>query len=216
MKRICLTLAICGFLSVSAYATPISGVKTIKISDNGGGDWFYLEEVNIYNVAGTDVASLAFGATGTPNFGPAFGSTATGAIDDIVANCCGTGTHGAVAASAGVENYTIVLPSVQDIDAIAKPIEIHNRLDGCCPARPENIDIEFFDAGGTPILVDDGTGVATAVFSVNGAGDFTTNFGYGGGTLEIEGIIPEPSSGILLLIGMAMFACRRRCGRNRR
>ncbi len=185
-------LAVTLVATASALANPISGVSAIRITDNDG-NWFYQEEVNIYNLAGTDVASLSFGSTTTLNFpGTSFGSTPTGVIDDIIGNCCGTGTHGNVAASAG-QFIEINLPSPQVIDAVNFPIEIHNRQDGCCPDRVENIDIEFLDELNNPIAVLDANGDFTDVFSLNGPGSFDTTFGPGGGTISIVGT-PEPAS----------------------
>ncbi len=195
---------ILGFVGVvalaasTALAAPITGVKDIEIIDNDG-NWFYLEEVNIFNTAGTDVASLAFGSTGTPvGFpGNSFGSSPTGAIDDLIGNCCGTGMHGNTASSMG-QTYLISLPTPQDIDAMSFPIEIFNRQDGCCPERVENLDIRFLDEFGSPIEVEDAMGNPTTTFSLTGSASFDTTFGPGGGTISINGIssqvIPEPTS----------------------
>jgi len=181
--------------SASASAVVIQGVKQIRITDNNG-NWFYLEEVNVFNTAGADVASTSFGATalktfGTPNFTPAFGSTTQGAINDVVSACCGNGTHSNSASAVPAHNYTITLPYSQDIDAATFPIEIHNRQDGCCPDRAENVDIQFLDVTGNPIAFNDGSGNPTTTLSINGSADFATNFSAGGGTLVVNGLMNQ-------------------------
>lgn len=188
------------FTSVT-QAVVIQGVKQIRITDNDG-NWFYLEEVNLFNTAGVDVASTTFGnavkTSGTPNFAPGFGSAAAGAIDGIVGGCCGTGTHSPSISAVPAHNYTINLPYSQDIDAANFPMQIFNRTDGCCPERAENFNIEFLDLAGNPIAINNGSGGSTTSLAINGPASFATHFPLGGGTLAINGLSNQPATQILV------------------
>lgn len=190
----CFTLA-----APAAHAVIINGVKDIRITDNNG-NWFYLEEVNLFNANGVDVASTSFGSVqktvGTPNFAPGFGSTAQGAIDNAIGNCCGTGTHSSAAVTVPANKYTISLPYSQNIDAATFPLQIHNRQDACCPDRVENVNIEFLDVAGNAIPVSNGMGGSTTVVALTGPGSFTSNFGPGGGTVVINGLANQPATPI--------------------
>jgi len=195
MKRIALALAIVPMLTVAASAVPLSGVQSITITDPDG-FWFYIEELAIPNTASQDVASQAFGSTGTPNFVPQFGSTAVGAINDIFGNCCGTGTHSQFEVTVPPNNYTIGLPSPQNLEGL---ITIWNRQDGCCPERVMNYDIQFLNAAGAPITFGDGSNTLQVrpqflTGDVNSAQ---------GATIPIPQGIPEPGSLALAMIGLA-------------
>lgn len=186
--------------SSTAQAVVIQGVKQIRITDNDG-NWFYLEEVNLFNVAGADVASTNFGGlvktTAAANFAPGFGSTVNGAIDGVVGACCGTGTHSPTISAVPAHNYTITLPYSQNIDAATLPMQVFNRTDGCCPERAMNFNIEFLALNGTPIAISDGAGGSTTSLAINPS-KFATTFGAGGGTLVINGLKDQPATQILV------------------
>jgi MYXO-CTERM domain-containing protein len=212
MKTLFSSLAALVAFSAISQATVISGVARIQFSDNdlgpSNGDWFYIEELQVFNVSGVDVASQAFGTTQSQNFAPQFGSTAVGAIDDVIANCCGTGTHSAGPDSSAMF-ISITLPSVQDIDAMNFPIEIHNRQDGCCPERSEYLNISFYDAADNPITIIDHNGAEGTFYELNGPASFTSTFGPGGGAIAINGV-PEPGVALLGLLGVMGLVARRK------
>ena len=131
--------------STPAVTVSISGVKSLRIT-NMQTDWFYLEELEIFNTSDQDVASTAFGTTATVSENPGFGAQATGPIDDIIGSCCANGYHSST--DMGGQTLTFTFPSPQKL---AGDLRFWNRIDGCCATRLDGMLIEYFSG-------DDGTG----------------------------------------------------------
>ena len=142
---ICLSLAV----TASLYAGTLPEVLSVKVT-NTRADWFYIEELEILNTDGVDVASLDFGTTVEVSEDAAFGSVPDGAIDDVVGEaCCASGFHSS--SSAGEQSFTITFPSAQTITG---KIRVWNRQDGCCGERLDGMRFEYFlDANGTGDLI---------------------------------------------------------------
>ncbi len=135
----------------------MSGVRSVKIT-NILLDWFYLEELELYNTADQDVLSTAFGTTGSGSEAPGFGAMITGPIDDIVGPCCANGYHSST--DAGNQTLTYTFPTPQDLTG---DIRIWNRVDGCCTSRLDGMLFEFFDG-------EDGSGELIASQLIEGLG----------------------------------------------
>ncbi len=132
-------------LAISLEAATLPDVQSMKIT-NTRQDWFYLEEVQVLNADGVDVASVAFGATTTLSEPPAFGSIEEGAIDDITDVCCGSGWHSST--SLGDQFLIINFPSPQTLEG---QVTVWDRFDACCAQRLDGMLFEFFsepEAGG--------------------------------------------------------------------
>lgn len=191
-KLLCLTtLGFLAFSSLSQGATLI-GVRSMTFT-NTRADWYYIEELEVRNSGGVDVASTVFGTSANASGAPAFGSSINGPIDDVVgAGCCGNGWHSDTNATPPQQFYTITFPSLQDITEVT----FWNRQDGCCQERMDGIEITYYD----DVM---GTGTLLASQQVDGLG--TT--GPGGSSVAA---VPEPSTGLLALLAFSGFFIRRR------
>ncbi|MGK0188531.1 MAG: hypothetical protein ACI9R3_004342 [Verrucomicrobiales bacterium] len=124
----------------------ISGVVSIIIS-NMLPNWFYIEEIQLLNDDGVDVASLDFGTLADATAG-GFGSNVDGPIDDAIGNCCGTGWHSEAFADEP-QTYTLTFPEAQSITGLGT---LWNRQDGCCSDRMDGMLFDYFDADGELIV----------------------------------------------------------------
>ncbi len=125
----------------------LSGVKSIIVT-NLRRDWFYLEELDIRNADGADVASTSFGTTLQASENSSHGSPPTGAIDDQIGTCCGTGWHSS--SQVGGQSLTLTFPSPQDLQ---RTVRLWNRQDGCCVERLDAMSFQFLDAQGNLTLL---------------------------------------------------------------
>ncbi len=141
--------------SVPLVSASITGVKSIRIT-NIQTDWFYLEELEIFNTTDQDVASESFGTIATASENPGFGAKAVGPIDDVIGPCCANGYHSST--DMGGQALTYTFPSPQDL---AGDLRFWNRIDGCCATRLDGMLVEYFSG-------DDGTGELIAEQEVLG------------------------------------------------
>jgi len=104
-------------------------------------------------------------------------------------------------------------------------ISLTGRTDGCCPERLENYTLEFRDAAGNLVHTMSNAGQTTSSQIFDVIGDFGGNgpaaqfvrvinsgnnpYGPQIGELEVFGVIPEPSSSLLILAS-SLFLLRRR------
>jgi hypothetical protein len=86
MKRRFLAATLLLITNSNLLAGTLTNVQSIRIT-NTRADWFYLEELRIFNDQGEDVASLEFGTTAMASEDPAFGGVGEGPIDDIYGIC---------------------------------------------------------------------------------------------------------------------------------
>ena len=169
---ICLSLSLLipGFgVPPTALAGTVEGVRSIKIT-NTRADWFYIEELEILNADEDDIASLEFGTTSSANYGPGFGSSLDGPLDDIFGACCVNGLHSPDNSSQHI--YTITFPEPQTITG---EIRVWNRQDGCCSERQDGMLWEFLSG-------EDGAGTLLASIQVDNlaadsGGDISTETG---------------------------------------
>lgn len=133
----------------SLVAGTLPDVLSVKVT-NTRADWFYIEELEILNAEGADIASLDFGTTVEVSEQAAFGSLPEGAIDDDIGDaCCGSGFHSS--SNAGEQSFTITFPSPQTITG---EIRVWNRVDGCCSERLDGMLFEYFaEADGAGDLI---------------------------------------------------------------
>ena len=116
----------------------VDGVRSIRMTNNRQ-DWYYFEELEAIS-GGIDRASSANGAVQAQNFGPAFSSSATGVIDDVVgAGCCANGTHGSSASGLN-QQITVSFSGQHNLGDLT----MWNRQDGCCLNRMDDIQFDFF------------------------------------------------------------------------
>lgn len=134
------------FMAASPSHGLTTNVRSIVITNNQN-DWFYLEEVTAI-AGGVDRASDFAGATESQNFTPAFGSIDTGAINDVVAGCCGNGVH---SDAPGIgKAITVTFNKQFDLSQLT----LHGRQDNCCPERLDNVVVSYFDGpNGTGNLI---------------------------------------------------------------
>lgn len=125
--------------SVPVISTALSGVRSIRVT-NVREDWFYMEELQIFNSADIDVASEALGTTATASEFPGFGGKAEGIIDDLRGPCCGTGFHSST--DMGSQTLILTFAEAQDLSGV---VTVWDREDGCCRQRLDGMLFEFFD-----------------------------------------------------------------------
>lgn len=140
-------------LSVACLGSLVAGtlpdVLSIKVT-NTRSDWFYIEELEVLNADGVDIASLDFGTMVEVSEQAAFGSIPEGSIDDDVGDtCCGSGFHSS--SNSGDQSFTITFPSPQTVTG---EIRVWNRVDGCCSERLDGMLFEYFaEADGAGDLI---------------------------------------------------------------
>ncbi|MEM7386125.1 MAG: hypothetical protein AAF514_14385, partial [Verrucomicrobiota bacterium] len=125
--------------SVPVISTALAGVRSIRVT-NVREDWFYMEELQMFNSADIDVASLAVGTTVTASEFSGFGGKAEGIIDDLRGPCCGTGFHSST--DMGSQTLILTFAEVQDLSGV---VTVWDREDGCCRQRLDGMLFEFFD-----------------------------------------------------------------------
>ena len=105
-------------------------------------------------------------------------------------------------------------------------ISLTGRTDGCCPERLENYTLEFRDAAGNLVHTMGNAGQTTTSQIFDVIGDFGGNgpatqfirvvnsgnnpYGPQIAELQVFGVIPEPSSSLLLLTAASFLLRRRR------
>ncbi len=149
--RMSTPVIVCALAAALLATTPalavVQNARSVVLTNNRA-DWFYIEELTAIS-GGIDRASFGAGATQTNSFPPAFGSSAVGAIDDTLSGgCCGTGTHSNTPAG----GQTITINFAQQFTF--SDLTFHNRQDGCCPERMDDIQFDFYDGkNGTGNLI---------------------------------------------------------------
>ncbi len=119
-------------------AIAIEGVQSVRFT-NAKTDWFYIEELSLYNTDDRDVLSTAFGTTAVASEDPAFGGHSAGPIDDLIGVCCANGFHSST--DQGGQMLTYTFPMAQ---ALTGDLSFWNRADACCAERMDAILVEYF------------------------------------------------------------------------
>ncbi|MFT4546790.1 MAG: hypothetical protein ACI8XO_001590 [Verrucomicrobiales bacterium] len=219
-----------GFTGIGATARYVR-VQRNSLAPGAGGSVISLAEVDVIGAALFNYSNLAIGsaASQSTTLSNSANPTADKAIDGNLATAFGDGSTTHTAGSGGAPVFwETSLTSASSINEIS----LYNRGD-CCPERLSNFRVSIFD-GATEVWGEnyfEGTGnVGNGIFSIQedtggffGTGDRVRIELIGGlnnapndtlslREVEIYGVaVPEPSTGLLGLAGLALLL--RRCRR---